>query len=78
MREKEQPEPGPTARPVVSVLIVADHDTERHAELADLRSCLHALAAQEVDAPVEFLLVETQERAEACRLMCSPCYRAYG
>lgn len=65
MREKEQPEPGPTARPVVSVLIVADHDTERHAELADLRSCLHALAAQEVDAPVEFLLVETQERAQS-------------
>ena len=34
---------------MVSVLIVADHDTERHEELADLRSCLHALAAQDVD-----------------------------
>lgn len=51
------------SRPVVSVLIVADHDTDRHAELADLRSCLQALAAQKVDEPVEFLLVETQERA---------------
>jgi len=49
--------------PVVSVLIVADHDTDRHAELVDLRSCLQALAVQEVDESVEFLLVETQERA---------------
>lgn len=63
MREQEQLEPGPQARPVVSVLIVADHDTDRHAELADLRSCLQALAAQDVDEPVEFLLVETPERA---------------
>lgn len=50
MHEKEQPGPGSHAGPMVSVLIVADHDTERHAELADLRSCLHALAAQDVDA----------------------------
>ena len=48
---------------MVSVVIVADHDTTRHADLEDLRSCLRALAAQKVDEPVEFLLVETQERA---------------
>lgn len=63
MADNERSGTGHNSGPVVSVLIVADHDTERHAELADLRSCLHALAAQEVDAPVEFLLVETHERA---------------
>ncbi|GJL60560.1 MAG: hypothetical protein NPIRA03_34170 [Nitrospirales bacterium] len=52
------------SEPVVSVLIVADHDTDRHAELADLRSCFQALATQDVDEPVEFLLVETEERAQ--------------
>ncbi len=62
------PEKDPTGsncnlRPLVSVVIVADHDTARHADLQDLRSCLQALASQEVDEPVEFLLVETDERA---------------
>ena len=47
-----------------SVVIVADHDTTRHADLEDLRSCLRALARQKVDQPVEFLLVETDERAQ--------------
>lgn len=52
-----------TERPLVSVVITADHDTERHANLEDLRSCLRALAKQDIDVPVEFLLVETAERA---------------
>ncbi len=63
MLDNERSGTGHNSEPVVSVLIVADHDTDRHAELADLRSCLQALAAQEVDEPVEFLLVETEERA---------------
>jgi hypothetical protein len=50
-------------RPLVSVVLAADHDTVRHADLKDIRSCLQALARQEVDEPVEFLLVETSERA---------------
>lgn len=63
MHDKEDRGTEHNSGPVVSVLIVADHDTDRHAELADLRNCLQALAVQEVDEPVEFLLVETQERA---------------
>lgn len=63
MLDNERSGTGHNSEPVVSVLIVADHDTDRHAELADLRSCLQALAAQEVHEPVEFLLVETEERA---------------
>jgi hypothetical protein len=50
--------------PLVSVVIAADHDTARHANLEDLRSCLQALATQTVDQPVEYLLVETPERAQ--------------
>lgn len=63
MHEKEHCGTSHNPGPLVSVLIVADHDTDRHAELEDLRCCLHALADQEVNEPVEFLLVETQERA---------------
>lgn len=55
---------GVDANPIASVVIVADHDTARHADLEDLRSCLRALARQKVDQPVEFLLVETNERAQ--------------
>jgi GT2 family glycosyltransferase len=62
-RETDQPGSNGNSTPLVSVVIVADHDTERHADLKDLRSCLQALASQEVDEPVEFLLVETDERA---------------
>ncbi len=62
-REKDRPGSTCNSRPLVSVVIVADHDTARHADLKDLRSCLQALASQEVDEPVEFLLVETDERA---------------
>ncbi|BCA55519.1 hypothetical protein W02_26590 [Nitrospira sp. KM1] len=59
----EQSVIGANSKPVVSVVIVADHDTTRHEGLEDLRSCLQALARQKVDQPVEFLLVETDERA---------------
>ena len=61
--ETERRVAGNNEKPSVSVVIAADHDTARHADLEDLRACLHALAAQEVDEPVEFLLVETDERA---------------
>jgi GT2 family glycosyltransferase len=50
--------------PLVSVVIVADRDADRHVNLADLRSCLRALARQKVDEPVEFLVVETPEGAK--------------
>ncbi|MCA9497854.1 MAG: glycosyltransferase family 2 protein [Nitrospira sp.] len=63
MLEKKRSGISHNSEPMVSVLIVADHDTDRHAELADLRSCLQALATQDVDEPVEFLLVETEEGA---------------
>ncbi|GKS60229.1 hypothetical protein YTPLAS18_37560 [Nitrospira sp.] len=60
----EQPvETTQEVQPSVSVIIAADHDTARHADLEDLRSCLRALAAQKVDEPVEFLLVEEEGRA---------------
>jgi glycosyltransferase involved in cell wall biosynthesis len=63
MHDKERSVTGHNSVPLVSVVIAADHDTARHADLKDLRSCLQALAAQEVNEPVEFLLVETPERA---------------
>jgi len=50
--------------PLVSVVIVADRDADRHVNLADLRSCLQALARQKVDEPVEFLVVETPDGAK--------------
>ena len=63
-RDTERPVIGVDSKPIASVVIVADHDTTRHADLEDLRSCLQALARQKVDQPVEFLLVETDERAQ--------------
>ena len=63
MQVKERDRTGHNPVPFVSVVIVADHDTDRHADLEDLRSCLQALAVQEVDEPVEFLLVETPDGA---------------
>ena len=63
IRSDEQLAIDRNSRPLVSVVIVADHDTDRHASLDDLRSCFQALASQEVDQPVEFLLAETDERA---------------
>src|SRR5918998_3742839 len=63
-RDTERPVIGVDSKPIASVVIVADHDTTRHADLEDLRSCLQALARQKVDLPVEFLLVETDERAQ--------------
>lgn len=62
IREKEQPGISRNSGPLVSVVITADHDTARHGDLEDLRSCLQALSSQKVDEPVEFLLVETEER----------------
>ena len=62
-RNEEPPEIDCNSMPLVSVVLVADHDTARHAGLEDLRSCLQALALQKVDQPVEFLLVESEERA---------------
>src|SRR5262245_12685725 len=64
IRDKGQSEIGRNFAPLVSVVISADHDTTRHADLEDLRSCLQALARQKVDQPVEFLLVETDQRAQ--------------
>jgi len=64
MPDNEDSVPRPHARPSVSVVIAADHDTDRHAHLEDLRSCLQALAVQKVDAEVEFLLVDTPERIQ--------------
>lgn len=63
MRDNVRERTGHNSVPLVSVVIVADHDTDRHADLEDLRSCLQALAIQEVDEPVEFLLVETPDGA---------------
>ena len=59
----ERQETGGNSRILVTVVIVADHDTPRHAGLEDLRNCLRALAGQKADQPVEFLLVDTEERA---------------
>jgi GT2 family glycosyltransferase len=64
MRSAEQLEIECNSRPLVSVVIVADHDTARHADLEDLRRCFRALAGQKVDQPVEFLLVDTDDRAQ--------------
>lgn len=64
MRDKEQPWMGRNSGPLVSVVIAADHDTARHGDLEDLRACLQALASQEVGEPVEFLLVEADERVQ--------------
>ena len=63
MHEEASSGVGQDLQPLVSVVVAADHDTARHADLEDLRSCLRALAAQKVDQPVEFLLVEAEERA---------------
>ena len=62
--DTERPMIGADPNPIASVVMVADHDTTRHAGLEDLRSCLQALARQKVDQPVEFLLVETDKRAQ--------------
>jgi len=64
MRTDEQLDIECNSRPLVSVVIVADHDTACHADLADLRRCLRALAGQKVHQPVEFLLVDTDDRAQ--------------
>jgi len=64
MRSDEPLEIECHSRPLVSVVIVADHDTARHADLEDVRSCLRALARQKADQPVEFLLVDTDERTQ--------------
>ena len=62
MPAKERPGTGHYLAQLVSVVIAAGHDTARHGDLEDLRSCLQALASQKVDEPVEFLLVESDER----------------
>jgi hypothetical protein len=64
VHDNERNVTGHNLKPLVSVVIAADHDTARHADLKDLRSCLQALAGQNVNEPVEFLLVETPERAQ--------------
>ena len=50
-------------RPVVSVIVVSDYAGGDFAAWDDLRSALAALARQDIDEPIEVLLVESSEHA---------------
>ena len=55
----------PTARPVVSVILVSDYAAGASKGWDDLRACLSALARQVCSEPVEFLLSENEAFADA-------------
>jgi hypothetical protein len=53
----------PATKPAVSVVIISDYATGLEAGWADLRATLKALAQQDFEEPVEFILVESAELA---------------
>ena len=50
-------------RPVVSVIVVSDYAGGDFKAWDDLRSTLAALARQDIDEPIEVLLVESSDHA---------------
>ena len=59
------PTPTPAARPAVSVILVSDFAAGDSRGWDDLRGCLTALARQDCSEPVEFLLSENEQFADA-------------